>query len=543
MCSIAGVIDKQGEDISEKLKEMLELTEHRGPDGSGIAIGCEIEKAERIEDVHIECLEGESGLGHSRLRITGVSGIQPLKGCSDRFILAFNGEIWNYKELGEDLRKEGHKFKTDSDSEVIVHLVEEKFKETGSVIAAVAESMKILDGEYAFVVFDTVEKRFVLARDPVGIKQLYYGKNGRYIVFCSEKKPLWNLDIEARRVMPGEIVEIRKDPDGHDYHFAIYDGNKLHKTEINIYGEEMALKEYKKALFDAVEKRIRGHKKIGIIFSGGVDSVIIAEIARKLGAEVVCYTSGFKESSDVKYAKKAADKMGLKLRVNELTPTKISQELSNIIRAIESTNHLQVDVAIPIFFAVKLAKEGGIRVMLTGQGADELFAGYPWYPDVYKDYGPDVLNRGLWNDIKQLYKDTLEREDKITMYHSIELRVPFLDPEVIGVAMSISAKLKIKDHEVKYIHRKFADEIGIPSFISWRPKEPAQDGSNIHKELKAIIRERGKRMDLSRTKAARISEDTCAKLGSIYRYPNKAYRGDADIQIVLNCMGAEMDMR
>ncbi|MDY6931503.1 MAG: asparagine synthase (glutamine-hydrolyzing) [Halobacteriota archaeon] len=539
MCSIAGLINKKGDDISDNLKEMLDLTEHRGPDGSGIAIGTSIKKAETVEDLDVENLKGNCGIGHSRLRITGTSGIQPLYGCGRRFVLAFNGEIWNYKELKEELMSEGHTFKTDSDGEVIVHLVEEKFQNSSSFASAVSEAFRELDGEYAFVVYDVINNIFVLVRDPIGVKQLYYDENSKYIGFCSEKKPLWNLDLKPKRVLPGEIVEIRLDKEIGGYNFEIDCENKLKVSKVEIYEESEALEKYRKALFDSVEKRILEQRKIGIIFSGGVDSVIVAQIAKQLGADITCYTSGLSDSSDVINAKKVAQKLNFNLRVNELTEEQINRELKDIIAAIESTNHLQVDVAIPIFLAVKLAKQDGIRVMLTGQGADELFAGYPWYPDVLAEYGPDKLNESLWNDIKNLYKDTLEREDKITMYHSIELRVPFLDPEVIKVAMSTSEKLKIKDEEVKYIHRRLAVDIDIPEFISWRPKEAAQHGSKVHDALKNVIEKRKVDVSFPKIKEEKFN-GSGEELGSAYRYSHDVYENNESIQRVLDQIGSEI---
>jgi asparagine synthase (glutamine-hydrolysing) len=527
MCSIAGLIDKKGRDVSVPLKEMLELTEHRGPDGCGVAVGTSISKNKNVKDLDVSNIEGVHGVAHSRLKITGESGIQPLCDCNGNLVLSFNGEIWNYKNIRRRMRKLGHEFHTESDSEAVIHLIEEERKDASTFIDAVSRATQKLDGEYAFVVWDKDKKRFAMVRDPAGIKQLYYGENDDYISFCSEKKPLWNLDIEPTRVLPGNIVEIGLDKQGKEYKFKKLAGNSLVEPEITITDQKTALSSYKEAIFDAVWKRVVGHDKVGIIFSGGVDSVLVAHIAKQLAPDVTCYVSGYPDSKDVINAKKAAKEMGLPLKVAELSAKKIDAELENIMSAIESTNHLQVDVAIPVFFAVKEAAKDGIRVMLTGQAADELFAGYSWYPEVLKQMGPDYLNKGLWNDIKNLYKDTLEREDKITMYHSIELRVPFLDPEVIYVAMSMSEKLKIKEGEIKFIHRKLAEKIGVPKFLAWRPKEAAQHGSNVHDELKKVLKKRKKDLKIpKRTKKNVRTKEKSEKLGSLYRYE---IEGDVDI--------------
>lgn len=527
MCSIAGIIDKANKDVSDRLKHMLELTEHRGPDGCGIAIGTTLKQTKKLDELVVEELHGNLGLAHSRLKITGEAGIQPLYDCKNKLILSFNGEIWNYRNLRRLLTKLGHNFKTDSDSEVVVHLIEEKMKGAPNFIEAVSLATKELDGEYAFVVWDRKKKRFAMVRDPAGIKQLYYGESKNEVAFCSEKKPLWDLDIEPKRVLPGNIVEIGLDARGREYNFKKLAGNSLKERDITIFDQKTALKKYKHALYDAVWKRVIGHDRVGVIFSGGIDSVLIAHIAKKLAPEVICYVSGHPRSPDVINAKKAAESMGLQLKVNSINEKKIDENLEDIMAAIESTNHLQVDVAIPIFFAVRLAAEDGIKVLLTGQAADELFAGYSWYPEVLKQMGAEYLNKGLWNDIKNLYKDTLEREDKITMYHSMELRVPYLDPEVVDVAMSMDLKLKIRGGEVKFIHRKLAENVGVPKYLAWRPKEAAQHGSKVHESLKKVLRERKKAMGSTPENRNRRSKEKAEKLGSLYRY---SIKGDTDIE-------------
>ncbi len=539
MCSIAGLMDKNGNNVSAPLLEMLKQTSHRGPDGCGIYVEGVLEKADDVQNLKIDNVQGNSGLGHSRLQITGSAGIQPLTGCYKRFVLGFNGEIWNYKELRVDLISKGHIFETDSDSEVIVHLIEENYKKCAHLSTSVLHANQKLDGEFAFVIFDNTTKKIVLTRDPVGVKPLYYGQNKKYVSFCSEKKPLWKIGIIPKRVLPGEIIELTFDANSTRPVFEIQGNNALARPFIELRDQEISLERYKQTLFNAVKKRIDDKNKIGIIFSGGIDSVLIARVAQLLSCDITCYTSGFRESSDVISSINAAEKLGLDLKIYELSEKEMESNLENIVSSIESTNHLQVDVAIPIFFAVKEAKKDGIRVMLTGQGADEIFAGYSWYPEILKKEGGEILNQNLWNDIKNLYKDTLEREDKITMYHSIELRVPYLDPEVISIAMSISESLKIKDNHVKYLHRRLAQELGIPIDLAWRKKEAAQHGSNVHSRLLAVLENMAKR---SNNKIATHLSSTSENLGSVYRYNHGVYRKNERVQNLLDGIGEKLGL-
>ena len=535
MCSIVGLLDKNGYDVKDRLLTMLEMTSHRGPDGCGIIIRNQLRRSESISVLNDGELRGSSGIGHSRLRITGTSGIQPLFDCNKRFALGFNGEIWNYEELRNELQKKGHVFETDSDSEVIVHLIEENYKKDPFFSHCVSQTIKQLDGEWAFVVVDNVTKKAILARDPVGIKQLYYGRNGKYVAFSSERKPLFSLGLKTSRLLPGHIAEINFGSGFEDYKFKVEQASQLRRVASNITDENTALASYRNAIFESIRKRIKGQDHVGIIFSGGVDSVLIAEIAKQLGSKITCYISGSDTSSDISAARRIAKDLKFELKENEITEEKISQNLNDIILSIESTDHLQVDVAIPIYFAVKCAKEDGIRVMLTGQGADELFAGYPWYPAIFENDGKEKLNQSLWNDIKNLYKDTLEREDKIAMHHSIELRVPYLDPVVIRSAMSIAPRLKLRDGQGKYIHRKMAETLGIPSYLAWRPKEAAQHGSNTHEKLYRILEKKSREINLpSETKLVNHE-----KLGSAYRYKHDVYSGNQNIQMILDHIGKE----
>ena len=515
---------------------MLEQTSHRGPDGCGVCVNGILKKAGALGGLEAADLPGDSGLGHSRLRITGTSGIQPLQSCDGRLVLGFNGEIWNYRGLREGLALAGHAFDTDSDGEAIVHLVEENHRRTGDLSASVLEACRVLDGEYAFAVYDTVARKAVLARDPVGIKQLYYGQNGRYLAFCSEKKPLWEIGIEPERVLPGRAVLMDFEP-GRQCPVPVAGQNLLARNQAALADEEEALETYARALFSAVRKRVLGRDRVGIIFSGGVDSVVVAQIAKLLSCRITCYTSGFKGSPDIAAAVESSRELGLDLRVHELDEDEIGSELASIVSAIESSNHLQVDVAIPVYFAAKEARKDGTRVLLTGQGADEIFAGYEWYPEIFRRGGDRALSESLWNDIGNLYRDTLEREDKIAMYHSMELRVPYLDPEVISVAMSIPGNMKIRSNHVKYLHRRLAGRIGIPDGLAWRRKEAAQHGSLVHENLIRIIEKMA-----GRNRAGQVAGGCTEELGSAYRYGGGAYRDNGTVQTVLDSLGRKLGL-
>jgi asparagine synthase (glutamine-hydrolysing) len=251
--------------------------------------------------------------------------------------------------------------------------------------------------------------------------------------------------------------------------------------------------EYEKAFVASMKKRTQDFQRIGIIFSGGIDSVLVAYLASKMVPEVICYTCGVEGSTDLEFARQVAQKLGLPLKANELSQARIEQLIPEIMRVIEDSNAGQVEVALPVYGAVELAKKDGIRMMLTGQGADELFGGYSWYANVAKREGYRKLRARMAEDLSLLYKETLEREDKITMAHSVELREPFLDMDVVRTSMAIDLRLNVRpdDKFGKRVHRKLAEALGIPKEIAFRVKEAAQHGSGVHDIIDLIARKNG----------------------------------------------------
>lgn len=492
MCGIAGILSKKGENVVPLVGSMLHCMVNRGPDGAGLVADDCIVKSTSISAMQLQNVSGKSALGHTRLAIVGgTCGAQPFCSCDGRILLEHNGEIYNYKKIRKQLEKR-HKFTTMTDSEVIVHLIEDHLRKN-SLLGAIKKTVAELDGVYALAIQDKKTGETALVRDRIGVRQLYYADTSKFIAFASERKALWKIGIKepTRGILPGSTIIISQD--GRLQSFQVADPipqkvRIIHRTMAS------AVEAYRKALVDAMEKRVQDFQKIGIIFSGGIDSVLIAYLAAKMVPEVICYTGGVTGSSDIIYARQIADRLGLKLKVCELSQEGVERLIPEVMNVIEDSNAGQVEVALPVYSAVKLAHEDGIKVMLTGQGADELFGGYSWYAKVVEKEGYKMLRRHMIEDLLLLYKETLEREDKITMAHSIELREPFLDPDVIKVALATSLRLNVRgggDSFGKHVHRKLAETLGIPGDIAYRIKEAAQHGSGMHGMLDAIARKHG----------------------------------------------------
>lgn len=496
MCSIAGILSKRGIDVADSITDMLTCMPNRGPDGSGILLGEDLLYFESLRELSQNHFSGEFALGHSRLAIVGgSSGRQPLQSCDGRLILVHNGEIYNYKEIRDELSAT-HKFVTDSDSEVIVHLVEQYLKAGNNFVNAVKKTVAMLDGIFAFAIRDRETGHIGLARDQLGVRQLYYTESEDLVAFASEKKSLLSLvpKGEIRRVMPGTLVLIDPNFILKEYEMIKPLSKGSRRKKISYRTRDEAIPAYQQALLASMKKRTMDLDTIGIIFSGGIDSVLIAYLAKNLVKKVVGYCGGLKGSTDIEFAKNVAKRLSLPLRINELTLDDVESMLPRIVDVIEDNNVGQVEVAIPVFAAVETAHKDGMRVMYTGQGVDELFGGYSWYPRIVEREGYPILGKHMADDLSLLYKETLEREDKIAMYHSVEIREPYLDNEVVRVALRTNLELNVtgkNDEYGKHVHRDLAIKLGIPSDIAYRKKEAAQHGSGIHEALDIIARNNG----------------------------------------------------
>ncbi len=518
MCTICGHYAKNGKIKSTDIYDMLLKMGHRGPDSHGAYLDGKIIRVEKLEELKDDTsAESRIALGHSRLTIVGQEkATQPYTSCDGKLILTHNGEIYNYQKLKSLLFRE-HTFKTTSDSEVIVHLLEETYQ--GDLLDAMKKIIGLLDGMYAIAVTDG--SSVVVARDPIGKKPIYHVENDGVIYFASEKKALWNGKDTPTRLNPGNILHI--DGTGATEH----EGFALQLPQIDIVDFREAVETYKEVLITAVKKRLTGLKesRIGVIFSGGIDSVLVASLLQREGKNITCYCTGTEESGDMVAARSVAEDMGLELKTTIIDEDMVEKILPEIIRSVEESGLLQVEVAIPMYLAARLAAEDNIRVMFTGQAADEIFAGYPWYNDVVGEKGYVRLHEKLWEDLTFLYTDTLEREDKLTMAHSIELRAPYLDRDVIQTAMRISPRLKIEgenDTLRKRVHRQASVELGVPPYLGFRAKDPAQSGSGIHGIIQKIAKKHVHEID-----SDLVDENLRRDKGSLYRYGEDIYGDDA----------------
>ncbi|MGA6924890.1 MAG: asparagine synthase B [Desulfosarcina sp.] len=444
MCGIAGCIG--GRDI-ETVNKMLDALPHRGPDDRGLHV----------------C--GNHVLGHTRLSIVDVDGgHQPIVSEDGRQAIVCNGEIYNFKALRKRLPSAGG-FQTQSDTEVALRLYREKGP----------RFLNELDGMFAFAISDG--DRFLMARDPVGIKPLYYGHRNDRLYFSSE---LGAMSLAG-------LDQVHEFPAGHYYtpaegFVAYYTIPPVAEAPLDDIEEAAAL--IRETFVDAVKKRLLADPQIpvGSFCSGGLDSSLVAAIAAEEIPHLHTFVVGMQDESgelsdDIKAARIAAGHIGSTHHELVFTENEYYEALPTVINKLESYDPSLVRCAVPCYFTCKLAAET-VTVVLTGEGADEIFTGYHYM----KHFSKEKVSREARRCIGNLHNINLQRADRMGMLFSLELRVPFLDVAMIDLAMKIPPTLKIRERRgakiEKWILRKAFEGTGyLPEEILWRYKVQYTQGA------------------------------------------------------------------
>lgn len=434
MCGIVGMFNVENH---AQLEAMLDSTVHRGEDST-----------------KFEFYDGRCGIGINRLSIIDLErGEQPLQNEDGDIHVVCNGEIYNHEAIAADL-KAHHTLLTRSDAEVISHLYEDHGD----------DCVNLLDGMFAFVLYDANKKRFLAARDPIGIKPFYYAREGLRWYFASEAKALLAAGVEpqAVRMLPPGFRLTERGPEQYYYLSA----------QRSVPNEEVV-----RSLLDhAVKKRLLADVEVGTFLSGGLDSSIITALAHRHNPDVRCFTVGMEGTPDVEAARKVADHLGVKHFVRPFTVQEMLDAIPEAIWHVESFNPSMVTGAVVTLMAARLAKEEGLKVVLCGEGSDEIFAGY----SAVRNLSWPKLHEASWELINNLHNTECKRLDRMSMAVSLEARVPFLDRSVVEYALNLPCDAKIKTIDgrkiEKYILREAFDDL-LPHDILWREKMPFDQGS------------------------------------------------------------------
>lgn len=407
--------------------------------------------------------------GVQRLRIVDRDRArQPWCSADGRWLLCYNGEVYNHRELAAELARLGRRMRTESDTEVVL----EAFLAWGP--AAVDR----LRGDFAIAIADTVTGRLYLARDPLGVRPLYWARRLRRLYVASEVKALVPLNAPIHEVPPGQHgwADAGTGPDLVPYRdLALFGAGKpvlADPTE--------AARLLRAAFQESVRIRVETDLTVGVPFSGGLDSTLVLLYARQLHHDCVAFTVGAPDSPDLRYARRLAAALGVHHETIEVRPRDLGlEDVREAVRMIEPTEYGDVCdavVSVPLFRRVH---DLGVRVVLTGDGADTLFGGYPTYHQV----NPEAARRLYLHKIKNLCRTELQRIDRVGLGHGVEARVPFLDPAMVELATRLPRELRMRHGREKWILRHaFADL--LPRDIRERPASPLAYGSGLYERIR-----------------------------------------------------------
>ncbi|MDD6953974.1 MAG: asparagine synthase B [Prevotella sp.] len=465
MCGIVGIFNlrQQTPEWRQKALRMSQKVRHRGPDWSGIYAG------------------GSAILAHERLSIVDPeSGRQPLFSPDRKQVLAVNGEIYNH----QDIRKEFagcYPYQTGSDCEVILSLYRQ-WRDDGADASRLPQLIERLSGIFAFALYDADLDAFLIARDPIGVIPLYigYDKEG-HVYVASELKALEGQCDSYEVFLPGHYYWSRKPGMTRYYHrrWESYDYVKDRPALVS---------DVREGLRDAVRRQLMSDVPYGVLLSGGLDSSVISAIAQSYSAHRIedggatqaywprlhSFAVGLKGSPDLAKARLVADYIGTVHHEIHYTIEEGIDALRDVIYFIETYDVTTVRASTPMYLLARVIKSMGIKMVLSGEGADEIFGGY-----LYFHKAPDAraFHEETVRKLSRLYQYDCLRANKSLAALGVEGRVPFLDKDFLDIAMSLNPKAKMCPGDViekKIVREAFADM--LPEEVAWRQKEQFSDG-------------------------------------------------------------------
>lgn len=438
MCSIMGYCDQSA--IYSVFEKALKKTTSRGPDDY------------KIVDT------GQGLLGFQRLSIMGLtpSGMQPFQ--LDQSYVVCNGEIYGFEKIKESLKSKGYTFQSESDCEILLPL----YNEVG------IDMFAMLDAEFACILYDGKKQKYIAARDPIGIRPLYYGYDANeVIVFASEPKNL-----------VGIVSKILPFPPGHYY----MDGQFISYCDITHVSKycsddlETVCKNIQEKLISGVEKRLVSDANVGFLLSGGLDSSLVCSIAaKKMDKPIKTFAIGMEtDAIDLKYAKEVADYLGSDHTEIYITDQTVISSLEEVIKILGTFDITTIRASMGMYLICKaIHEQTDIRVLLTGEISDELF-GYK-----YTDFAPDAqaFQEESKKRIKEIHMYDVLRADRCISVNSLEARVPFGDIDFVKYVMAIDPELKMNRYNMgKYLLRHaFSFDDYLPESILWREKAAFSD--------------------------------------------------------------------
>jgi asparagine synthase (glutamine-hydrolysing) len=463
MGTIVAVKHKKDGDATETVLAMLNALATKSIEAYGIASSTTIEIKNSFQQLQNRKIGSSTVVGYAFSRILKQDKPQPLK--SNDVTIVFDGRVF---PAG----------KRSSDSEFFARKLSGNKEENAKTF------IKEVEGNFAFVIAET--ERLTAGRDPLGLNPLYYGENDVFVGLASERKALWNIGIRAVHSFPPGHVAVA---DERGFKFSLAKRLTFSKPK------QMTMKNAAEKLQVLLERaaiiRLSGLSEVTVAFSGGLDSSIVAFLSKKLGADVRLIHVSLKDQAETEHAKITAEELKLPIYVFTYSENDVSEVLPLVLQIIEEPDPVKASIGVPIYWAAEKSAEMNRRVILAGQGSDELFAGYRRYVDAYIKGGSDKAQETIFRDIIGIHESNFERDFKICSFHGVEMRLPFATYEIAKFAVDLPIELKIQpsDHTLrKLVVRQTARNLGLPQATVDRPKKAMQYATGVNDTLNRLAK-------------------------------------------------------
>ena len=463
MKTTIAVLNKKGDDATSAVIAALRSLSLENSAELGLASPSALTTGESIESLYTKSISSPVIVGYAFSKNLPQS--KPLLARLENATLVFEGRMYSAtprnpvaKTIAKNLQQSGYR--------------------------ALEVLLEKAEGDFSLIL--TEPETIIAARDSVGVQPMYYAENRLIAALASNRKALWALGIERTQSFPpGNIAYITaKDIRFKPVKTLVYSKPKpvtMEKAAVTL----------RKLLERSVRRRISGFKEISVAFSGGLDSSVIALLAKRCLANVNLIHVSLKNRPEAEEAKKAADELKLPMKVYLFEEKDVEKVISKVMDLIEEPDPVKASIGVPFYWIAEKTAEAGFKVLLAGQGADELFGGYQRYVNDYLRFGGEKVRENMFNDVLELHESNIERDVKICNFHDVELLLPFASFKIAEFALDLPLELKIEKQAGslrKLVLRNVAAKMGLPGSIAEKPKRAVQYSTGINAALKKIAK-------------------------------------------------------
>jgi asparagine synthase (glutamine-hydrolysing) len=468
MKMIIAVLDKKGEDATDAVVRALKALHSEHSSGFEVATPTTCTVKKDADAMQHRSIKSVTAIGYTFPKTLPPD--EPQSAKLDKATLVFTGRIYPPTQNVPAAEFVANKLKRNHNT-----AVEALFSE--------------VEGDFAFIIAEP--ERIIAGRDPIGVQPLYYGENKSVAVLAANRKALSRMGIEKMQSFPpGHLAFVTSE----GFKFKLVTSFSYPKqpkpTTIHEAAETL-----QKLLENSVRKRVVGLREVAVAFSGGLDSSVVAFLAKKCGVNVQLIHVSLANQHETEEAKRAADELTLPLSVHLFREEDVETAVARVVTLIEESDPIKAAVGVPFYWTAEKTAEAGFKSLLAGQGADELFGGYQRYVNEYLAHGEEHVRKTMFNDVINIHESNIERDVKICSFHDVALRLPFASCAIADFALNLPVELKLErkaDSLRKLVLRKVAENMGLPASITGKSKKAVQYSTGVNDALRKIAKKQGK---------------------------------------------------